>query len=54
MYICEICGTEFDRPTIRRWSEDMDGEGHRESFCQVHCPICGSPYFHREEGEEPA
>lgn len=48
-YLCEICGTEFDAPYVRKTAEYLDGFPHvyREELC----PVCGEAYF--KPVEEP-
>lgn len=50
MYKCDICGTEFDKPTVTH-EQNTDGENTwTERF--ESCPCCGEPYFHKEGYEE--
>lgn len=51
MYICDICGAQFDEPVIRTWKEPMP-DGYFERNRSESCPICGNPYFHKGENED--
>lgn len=46
MYQCEICGTTFDAPAKKPWSEPMP-DSCREFFVDDVCPICGQERFHK-------
>lgn len=54
MYVCGLCGGEFDRPAVRRWSEPRP-DGFRERFRRPACPVCGAgeQYFDKiTEGDD--
>lgn len=52
MYKCEIYDVIFDKPLVKEWKEDIDGEGHFQHFKQVLCPICLNPYFEELDYED--
>jgi len=47
MWVCNLCGSEFEEPTVKHYREDMNGEGAWQDFYEDRCPYCGS-----EEVEE--
>lgn len=47
MYLCEVCGTAFDRPLIQS-ERNGDGESSWEERFAL-CPICGSHDFQTAE-----
>lgn len=49
MYKCDTCGSVFDFPRIRTFSEVMDSDGNREWRKEIYCPHCGSPDFKEAE-----
>lgn len=53
MYHCDLCGTEFDHPSLHRWREPMP-DGFREPCAQHRCPACGAaePYFDKIPEED--
>lgn len=46
-YLCEICGTAFDEPTIIERNENI--AGFWVPYRAAVCPICGTPYFVKAE-----
>lgn len=50
MYRCDMCGSVFDRPFVKEYSEPRP-DCFRERFKEVSCPYCGGPYFNELEGE---
>lgn len=50
MYKCNICGLEFDEPTMKRSVEPMP-DGFFEERAEEVCPSCGMAYF--DEMEDP-
>ena len=51
MYQCEICGTTFDAPAKKPWSEPMP-DSCREFFVDDVCPICGQERFHNAHAQD--
>ena len=43
MYICDLCDTAFDVPTIRRESAYEDGRVRVDM--ESVCPVCAHPHF---------
>ena len=41
-YQCYICDAQFDEPTVRRYREDVNGEGAFQNIYVQTCPYCGS------------
>lgn len=42
-YLCELCGTGFDRPARRVYVESIDG--HTRTDVEALCPVCLEPHF---------
>lgn len=51
MYRCDMCGSVFDRPFVKEYSEPRP-DCFRERFKEVLCPICWQPYFNELEESE--
>ena len=50
MYLCEICGAEFDEPVRRQaWYEPMPDGWFERLYTPPVCPFCCQPYFREEE-----
>lgn len=55
MWVCYCCGWRFERPDVRHYREDMNGEGAYQDFYEELCPSCGEGFIEElEEVEEYA
>ena len=45
MYYCELCGTFFDEPFIRRYKDPTVDS--KAEFQEVVCPVCLEPHIER-------